>query len=296
MPGAARFLTRDTLSPNAGGTQGYNGYAYANGNPVTLTDPSGHSAIGGLKGIGEWVRNAFLLIAMLFDYFLFGEGRYGREHGDDGGWPGGPGGGDGGSSGGARGIATICRPLPEVPCDGELPAWPPIPSAGDGFFQRPYPDPGQGGGGGVGGGDVIGHIIGEIWCGIFGCDDDDRFYVFRRGRTWQAKDFQVAPKDDGRLSTWDTVDNPAAGWQRRDNCAKIDAAALADQYGKDRIDRDGGKTIFNNYLNQYQTMPPGHVSILDLTGEQIQPFAVTGGKWPECDTPATDLDPERRLS
>jgi hypothetical protein len=41
-----RFLSRDGLSPSAGGTQGYDAFQYANNNPATLADPSGHFAVG----------------------------------------------------------------------------------------------------------------------------------------------------------------------------------------------------------------------------------------------------------
>ena len=61
-PGTAGFLSRDTIQPNGGGTTGYNPYAYANGNPVTFTDPSGHIAtwVGG--GIAA-VQNLTYLLA-----------------------------------------------------------------------------------------------------------------------------------------------------------------------------------------------------------------------------------------
>ena len=36
---------RDTLSPNGSGTKGYDPYGSAQGNPATLTDPSGHSLL-----------------------------------------------------------------------------------------------------------------------------------------------------------------------------------------------------------------------------------------------------------
>jgi hypothetical protein len=38
-----RFLSRDSVQPNAQGTQGYDPYAYVANNPVSRTDPSGHS-------------------------------------------------------------------------------------------------------------------------------------------------------------------------------------------------------------------------------------------------------------
>jgi RHS repeat-associated protein len=44
-PALGRFLSADTVQPNASGTQGYNRYAYAANNPATLTDPSGHAAL-----------------------------------------------------------------------------------------------------------------------------------------------------------------------------------------------------------------------------------------------------------
>jgi RHS repeat-associated protein len=43
-PATGRFLSADTVQPNAPGTQGFNVYAYVAGNPATWTDPSGHMA------------------------------------------------------------------------------------------------------------------------------------------------------------------------------------------------------------------------------------------------------------
>jgi RHS repeat-associated protein len=42
MPALGRFLSVDTVQPNAPGTMGYNLYAYAANNPTTWVDPSGH--------------------------------------------------------------------------------------------------------------------------------------------------------------------------------------------------------------------------------------------------------------
>jgi RHS repeat-associated protein len=44
-PATGRFLSRDTVQPNAPGSQGYHVYAYAANNPTTWTDPSGHIAL-----------------------------------------------------------------------------------------------------------------------------------------------------------------------------------------------------------------------------------------------------------
>jgi RHS repeat-associated protein len=44
-PALGRFLSRDTVSPNAPGSQGYNPYAYVANNPTTWTDPSGHGVM-----------------------------------------------------------------------------------------------------------------------------------------------------------------------------------------------------------------------------------------------------------
>ncbi len=43
-PSTGRFLSADTVQPNAPGTQGYNRYSYTANNPATWTDPSGHEA------------------------------------------------------------------------------------------------------------------------------------------------------------------------------------------------------------------------------------------------------------
>jgi RHS repeat-associated protein len=43
-PGTGRFTSRDNLSPNGSGTLAYEPYAYANLNPATFGDPTGHTA------------------------------------------------------------------------------------------------------------------------------------------------------------------------------------------------------------------------------------------------------------
>lgn len=42
-PSLGRFLSRDTVSPNAPGSQGYNPYAYVADSPTTQIDPGGNS-------------------------------------------------------------------------------------------------------------------------------------------------------------------------------------------------------------------------------------------------------------
>ena len=44
-PTLGRYLSTDTVQPNAPGTQGYNLYAYVQNNPTTWADPSGHAAV-----------------------------------------------------------------------------------------------------------------------------------------------------------------------------------------------------------------------------------------------------------
>jgi RHS repeat-associated protein len=41
-PVVGRFLTPDSIVPNPVGSQGWNGYAYTENNPIRYTDPSGH--------------------------------------------------------------------------------------------------------------------------------------------------------------------------------------------------------------------------------------------------------------
>jgi RHS repeat-associated protein len=44
-PATGRFLSADTVIPNAPGTTGYNPYAYAGNDPTTWTDPTGHQIV-----------------------------------------------------------------------------------------------------------------------------------------------------------------------------------------------------------------------------------------------------------
>jgi RHS repeat-associated protein len=97
-PGSGRFLTRDTVAQSTAGTQGYNRYAYAANNPVTLTDPSGHIA-SALARLGQAISNVFWYIALIFDCILWGACRYHRTPSIPSSGPGGGGGGGGGGNG-----------------------------------------------------------------------------------------------------------------------------------------------------------------------------------------------------
>ena len=74
-PGTAQFLSRDTVQPNAPGTTGYNPYSYANGNPVTFTDPSGH-----FVSYEEFGGGPFAYLAYVFSCYLGGTCFYHGEH------------------------------------------------------------------------------------------------------------------------------------------------------------------------------------------------------------------------
>ena len=64
-PGAGRFMSADSVMPNAPGTQGYNLYAYGANNPARWVDPSGHDpAVIGLPFFtGPTLEDACLLAA-----------------------------------------------------------------------------------------------------------------------------------------------------------------------------------------------------------------------------------------
>jgi hypothetical protein len=55
-PTLGRFLSADTVSPNAPGTQGFNPYAYVANNPTTWTDPNGHDPEEALAAIAVGVE------------------------------------------------------------------------------------------------------------------------------------------------------------------------------------------------------------------------------------------------
>jgi RHS repeat-associated protein len=81
--GTARFLSRDTVQPNAGGTTGYNPYAYANGNPVTFSDPSGHFTLSDIvRWVGGGVAAIFAYMAAVLECFSTGSCRYKGDWGD----------------------------------------------------------------------------------------------------------------------------------------------------------------------------------------------------------------------
>jgi RHS repeat-associated protein len=63
-PELGRFLSMDTVQPNAPGTQGYNRCAYVANNPVNWTDPSGHATDQTACGVGYWATVTLTLSAV----------------------------------------------------------------------------------------------------------------------------------------------------------------------------------------------------------------------------------------
>jgi RHS repeat-associated protein len=63
-PVLGSFISPDTLVPEPGQPEGYNRYAYANGNPLLFSDPSGHIAICFQGGTGAEVDNESAAIQM----------------------------------------------------------------------------------------------------------------------------------------------------------------------------------------------------------------------------------------
>ncbi len=56
LPSQGRFLQRDSFAGFSGNGQSQNRYAYAEGNPVNATDPSGHVPIVSSKGLGSDIQ------------------------------------------------------------------------------------------------------------------------------------------------------------------------------------------------------------------------------------------------
>jgi RHS repeat-associated protein len=54
-PALGRFLSVDTVQPNAPGSQGFNGYAYVANNPTLWVDPSGHTSTSGYFGTAQFL-------------------------------------------------------------------------------------------------------------------------------------------------------------------------------------------------------------------------------------------------
>ncbi len=76
-PTYSRFLSVDPIQPNAGGTQGFNAYAYAQNNPATLTDPSGMLAVRdlpGFDGLSKASQSGFLRHMARIKCLLIGGG------------------------------------------------------------------------------------------------------------------------------------------------------------------------------------------------------------------------------
>ena len=73
-PQSGRFLSTDSVQPNAPGTQGFNVYSYVANNPTSWADPSGHSVLPqfmlsleesvgtGLTGLAAGLAKVFLYI------------------------------------------------------------------------------------------------------------------------------------------------------------------------------------------------------------------------------------------
>lgn len=69
-PGLGRFLSADTVQPNAPGTQGYNRYAYVANNPTTWVDPTGHFALAPAAGVAITLSPFWLAIGLAIAAFF----------------------------------------------------------------------------------------------------------------------------------------------------------------------------------------------------------------------------------
>ncbi|MGA7670852.1 MAG: RHS repeat-associated core domain-containing protein [Nitrolancea sp.] len=65
-PTLGRFLSADTVQPNAPGSQGYNLYAYVANNPTSWVDPSGHSTNGDAAGAAGTAAAVSIFSLLLF--------------------------------------------------------------------------------------------------------------------------------------------------------------------------------------------------------------------------------------
>lgn len=81
-PVLGRFVSADTVSPNAYGTQGYGLYDYVANNPTTLVDPSGNTVAAPpcsealMRAIRDFVVLGAIgfVVEALYDYLFRGEG------------------------------------------------------------------------------------------------------------------------------------------------------------------------------------------------------------------------------
>ncbi|MGA7673104.1 MAG: RHS repeat-associated core domain-containing protein [Nitrolancea sp.] len=69
-PTLDRFLSADTVQPNAPGSQGYNLYAYVANNPTSWVDPSGYSTTGNAAGTAGTAAAMSILSLLMFTSVL----------------------------------------------------------------------------------------------------------------------------------------------------------------------------------------------------------------------------------
>jgi len=71
-PQLARFISADTIVPEAGNAKAYDRYAYVNGNPVNFNDPSGHKYCDGEGISGECntvSKNDYIYTLQIYYYW-----------------------------------------------------------------------------------------------------------------------------------------------------------------------------------------------------------------------------------
>jgi RHS repeat-associated protein len=71
-PAIGRFISADSVQPNAPGTQGYNVYAYVANNPTTWVDPSGHSILGAQAFLALIASDPSVIMTLFEDCPLVG--------------------------------------------------------------------------------------------------------------------------------------------------------------------------------------------------------------------------------